>query len=114
MRVGLLMQRLISNRSLMIGKLSTEESRNEIRNKPGAPKAPAKIIIFCFQAFTLESKRILGDRSWRLRRSMLRPYKSKHHVKDNGKDEKLNRTTSRTTFQSLPGLRRRRDVILPG
>ena len=33
----------------MIGKLRTEESRNEMRKRPGAPKAPAKVTTFSFQ-----------------------------------------------------------------
>jgi hypothetical protein len=33
----------------MTGKVKTEESRNEIRKSPRAPKLPAKATIFCFQ-----------------------------------------------------------------
>lgn len=33
----------------MIGKLRTEESRKEMRKRPGAPSAPAKVTTFCFQ-----------------------------------------------------------------
>src|ERR1700688_687530 len=36
-------------RSLIIGNESTEESRKEISSRPGAPRPPAKAMIFCFQ-----------------------------------------------------------------
>src|SRR5580704_4506223 len=35
----------------MMGKLSMEESRKEIRNSPGAPSVPAKATIFAFHVF---------------------------------------------------------------
>jgi hypothetical protein len=41
MRVGFWIARLISSTSLMIGKLKTDESRKEIRKRPGAPRAVA-------------------------------------------------------------------------
>src|SRR5271156_465448 len=54
MRAGWLMHRLMSSRSLMMGKLRTEESKKEIRNRPGAPREPAKTNIFCFQRLNLD------------------------------------------------------------
>jgi hypothetical protein len=33
----------------MIGKLRMDESRKEIRRRPGAPSAPANVTNFCFQ-----------------------------------------------------------------
>src|ERR1035437_7444078 len=38
----------------MIGKLRTDESRNEIRKSPGAPNEPANKSIFCFQTLSLD------------------------------------------------------------
>lgn len=32
-----------------MGKLKTEESRKEMRKRPGAPNAPAKVTTFSFQ-----------------------------------------------------------------
>src|SRR5271165_4816163 len=49
MRSGCSMESSMSRRSLMMGKLRTEESRNEIRKRPGAPRVPAKVTSFCFQ-----------------------------------------------------------------
>src|SRR4029077_16603276 len=40
----------ISNRSLITGNVSTDESRKEIRKSPGAPRTPAKATLFCFHA----------------------------------------------------------------
>src|SRR5260370_42541786 len=34
----------------MTGKVKTDESRNEMRNSPGAPSDPANATILCFQA----------------------------------------------------------------
>src|SRR5439155_24209386 len=51
------MDNSISSRSLMIGNVSTEESRNEIRKSPGAPSPPANATIFCFHPFRLVAKR---------------------------------------------------------
>jgi hypothetical protein len=34
---------------LITGNVKIDESRKEIRNSPGAPSAPAKATIFCFQ-----------------------------------------------------------------
>src|SRR5437660_5648418 len=47
------MESSISSRSLMMGNVSTEESRNEIRNSPGAPSPPANATIFAFHPFKL-------------------------------------------------------------
>src|SRR5438477_5509933 len=41
----------------MIGNVSTEESRKEIRKSPGAPSPPANVTIFCFHPFNLVAKR---------------------------------------------------------
>src|SRR5277367_232245 len=57
MRSGRCMESWISRRSLMIGKESTEESRNEISRSPGAPNPPAKAMIRCFQPPKLSAKR---------------------------------------------------------
>ena len=46
----------MSRKSLITGKLKTEESRKEMRNRPGAPKVPAKATILCFQEFKLMDK----------------------------------------------------------
>src|ERR1043166_9015692 len=45
------MESCTSNKSLMTGNVSTDESRNEIKNRPGAPSVPANATIFCFHAF---------------------------------------------------------------
>jgi len=57
MRAGRWIESSISSKSLMTGKVSTDESRNEIRNKPGAPSPPAKNTIFCFQPLRFPCKR---------------------------------------------------------
>src|SRR6516164_4689258 len=49
MRTGRSMLSSISSKSLITGNVKIEESRKEIRNSPGAPSAPAKATIFCFQ-----------------------------------------------------------------
>src|SRR5207244_3953012 len=54
---GCCMDNSISNKSLMIGNVSTEESRKEIRKSPGAPSPPANATIFCFHPFKLVAKR---------------------------------------------------------
>src|SRR5271167_790721 len=41
------------SRSLMMGNERTEESKNEISKRPGAPSPLAKAIIFCFQPLRL-------------------------------------------------------------
>src|SRR5579863_9185104 len=53
MRAGWPIESCTSNRSLMTGKVSTDESRKEIRNSPGAPSVPAKATIFDFHEFNL-------------------------------------------------------------
>src|SRR6266849_1900111 len=53
MRAGRCMASWINSQSLMIGNVSTEESRNEISQSPGAPSPPANVTIFCFHAFKL-------------------------------------------------------------
>src|ERR1700720_1291264 len=58
MRAGRRMESSISSKSLITGKVSTEESRKEIRNSPGAPSPPAKATIFCFQALNSEGNEI--------------------------------------------------------
>jgi hypothetical protein len=50
MRAGCSMASSISNRSLITGNVSTDESRKEIRKSPGAPRTPANATIFCFHA----------------------------------------------------------------
>src|SRR5271166_6150946 len=50
------MQSSISSRSLITGNVSTEESRNEIKKRPGAPRAPANAMIFCFQVLSWNDK----------------------------------------------------------
>src|SRR6266481_3131207 len=50
MRAGRRMESSINNKSLITGKVRNDESRNEIRNSPGAPSVPANPTIFCFQA----------------------------------------------------------------
>src|SRR6266566_1224903 len=47
----------ISNRSLMTGKVSTEESRKEMRKSPGAPSPLAKATTFCFHPLRLAGTR---------------------------------------------------------
>src|SRR5215469_3794034 len=56
MRNGCWIANSMSSRSLMTGKVSTEESKNEIRNSPGAPSAPANATIFCFQPLNCACK----------------------------------------------------------
>src|SRR5579863_10326252 len=51
------MERLMRRRSLMMGNESTEESRNEMSSRPGAPEPLAKAMIFCFQLFRLSANR---------------------------------------------------------
>ena len=41
----------------MMGNESTEESKKEIRKRPGAPSPPAKATIFCFQPFKFKGNR---------------------------------------------------------
>src|SRR5882724_2172734 len=40
----------------MMGKVSTDESRNEISSSPGPPSVVAKATIFTFHAFNQENK----------------------------------------------------------
>src|SRR6202795_5131059 len=47
------MESSINSKSLMIGNVSTDESRKEIRNSPGAPSVPANATIFCFHPLSL-------------------------------------------------------------
>src|ERR1700721_334072 len=47
-RAGFCMDNWISSKSLIIGNVSTEESRNEIRSNPGAPSPLANATTFCF------------------------------------------------------------------
>src|SRR6266852_5523491 len=47
-RAGCSIDSSISNRSLMTGKVSTEESRKEMRKSPGAPSPLANATTFCF------------------------------------------------------------------
>jgi hypothetical protein len=56
MRAGCWMESSISSRSLITGNVSTEESRNEIKNNPGAPNAPANATIFAFHALSFPPK----------------------------------------------------------
>ena len=51
------MQSSISNRSLITGNVSTDESKKEIRKSPGAPKVPANATTFCFHVFNPDAKR---------------------------------------------------------
>src|SRR5437867_13239692 len=51
------MDNSISSKSLMIGNVSTEEARKEIRKSPVAPSPPANSTIFCFHPFKLVAKR---------------------------------------------------------
>src|SRR6266436_6008126 len=55
-RAGRCMESSMSSRSLIIGNVSTEESRKEIRKSPGAPSPPAKATIFCFHPLKLVAK----------------------------------------------------------
>jgi len=43
------MLREIRSKSLITGKVKIDESRKEIKNRPGAPKVPANATILCFQ-----------------------------------------------------------------
>src|SRR5258707_2955268 len=54
---GCWMHNSIKRRSLITGNVSTDESRKEIRNRPGAPRPPANATIFCFHPFRLGGKR---------------------------------------------------------
>src|SRR5262249_2232120 len=56
-RAGCSMESSMSNRSLITGNVSTEESRKEMRNNPGAPNTPAKATIFCFHPIKLGFKK---------------------------------------------------------
>src|SRR5450432_4015626 len=49
MRGGCCQHNSINRRSLITGNVSTDESRKEIRKRPGAPSVPANATIFCFQ-----------------------------------------------------------------
>src|SRR5712671_6605551 len=55
-RAGRCMESLMSSRSLIIGNVSTEESRKEIRKSPGAPSPPANAPTFCFHPLKLVAK----------------------------------------------------------
>src|SRR5207302_2161231 len=48
------MESWINSRSLMIGNVSTEESRKEIRKSPGAPTPLANATTFCFHPLRLD------------------------------------------------------------
>src|SRR5207302_8041924 len=48
------MESWINSRSLMIGNVSTEESRKEIRKSPGAPSPLANATTFCFHPLRLD------------------------------------------------------------
>src|ERR1700747_1005844 len=50
MRAGCCIDNSINNKSLITGKVKNDESKNEIKNSPGAPSVPANPTIFCFQA----------------------------------------------------------------
>src|SRR5262249_47126828 len=52
------MESSISSRSLITGNVSTDESRKEIRNSPGAPRLPAKATIFSFHVCKPAIKRL--------------------------------------------------------
>src|SRR5260370_20263001 len=54
MRAGFLIERSIKRPSLMMGNVSTEESRKEMRNSPGAPRPPARVPIFCIHELNFE------------------------------------------------------------
>src|SRR5258708_20070773 len=56
MRAGCSMDNSIRRRSLMIGNVSTEESRKEMRKSPGAPRPLAKATTFCFHPLKLAGK----------------------------------------------------------
>src|SRR5438309_9606651 len=58
---GCCMANAISSKSLMLGHVSTEESRKEIRKSPGAPSPPANATIFCFHPFKLVANRNSSD-----------------------------------------------------
>src|SRR6266446_7893178 len=55
-RVGCWMDNSIRRRSLMIGNVSTEESRKEMRKRPGAPRPLAKATTLCFHPLRLAGK----------------------------------------------------------
>ena len=44
---------------MITGNVSTEESRNEIRNSPGAPSPPANATIFSFHPLNPIAKKFL-------------------------------------------------------
>src|SRR5271165_31260 len=50
------MESWISSKSLITGNVSTEESRNEMRKSPGAPRPPANATIFCFHPLNFPCK----------------------------------------------------------
>src|SRR5229473_3512200 len=56
MRAGCWMESSTNSKSLITGKVRTDESRNEIRNSPGAPSVPANATIFCFHPLNLPCK----------------------------------------------------------
>jgi len=56
MRAGCWMDNSIRSKSLMTGNVKKDESRNEIRNSPGAPRPPANAAIFCFHPLKLVAK----------------------------------------------------------
>src|SRR5712692_1339695 len=56
MRTGCCIASSMRSRSLMIGNERTEESRKDIRSKPGAPSPLAKSTTFCFQALRFGDK----------------------------------------------------------
>src|SRR5690348_9966026 len=55
-RAGCWMESSISRRSLITGNVRTDESKNEIKNSPGAPSVPANTTIFCFQTLSFPCK----------------------------------------------------------
>src|SRR5580692_6030904 len=61
------------SRSLIMGNESTEESKNEIRNNPGAPSPPAKAITFCFHPFRFNATRNSRHQSFSFCRTATQP-----------------------------------------
>src|ERR1700674_1409410 len=56
-RVGCSIDNSISSKSLIIGNVSTEESRKEIRKSPGAPSPLANATTFCFNPLRVDGTR---------------------------------------------------------
>jgi hypothetical protein len=61
MRAWCWIESSISSKSLITGNVSTDESRKEIKNNPGAPSVPANATIFAFHPLTLSSTPFLDS-----------------------------------------------------